>query len=229
MRRILLCALLPLLALAAAAQAGLSEWYSSSPAARRYKPMEAELAALMAEAESRGIPSELILSRLAEGAEKRVAPERLAAALRGDIEAYASVLAILAESAPGAASGPLRASLLGRGGMVLRAGLPGELFKAVLGQAVAKGIEPGRAIDALLAVAAAGSRLGLDAGSQESLALSLALSKEKSERFSLLSSLFLRGQAGKMGPRELVSLAISVFDSGGGFLQLEGEITRRLK
>jgi len=229
MRRIFLCTLLPLLALAVAAQTSLSEWYSSSPAARRYKPMQAELSALMAEAEARGIPSELILSRLSEGAEKRVSSERLATALRGDIEAYASVLAILAETAPGAAAGQRRDSLLERGGMALRAGLSGELFKAFLGKAVGGGAEPGRAIDALLAVAAVGSRLGLDAGSEEGLALSLAFSKEKADRFSLLSSLFLRGRAGKMGSRELVSLAVSVFDSGGGFLQLEAEITRRLK
>jgi hypothetical protein len=59
--------------------------------------------------------------------------------------------------------------------------------------------------------------------------LSLVSSTEKDARFSLFSSLFIRGKAAKIGARDLVSMAVSTLDSGGGFLQLENEISRRLK
>jgi hypothetical protein len=229
MHRLRLCILLSLLAIAAAAEEPLSSWFATSPAAGRYESIRGDLRTILADAERRGIPAELFMTRIAEGAEKRVASDKLVAALRKDLENYFAVLSIISKTMSAAPENRQRTDLLARGGMALRAGMDTGTFEQVFSDAVRRDVPPRRAIDALIAVAAVDSRMPLDGEGKRSLASSLAASSEKEERFSLLSSLLLRGKTGKIGTRDLVALAVSILDSGGGFLQLENEITRRLK
>jgi len=229
MRRLGLCFLLLFLAIAAAAGDPLSGWFDTSPSAGRYESVRQELVSIVAEATGRGVPAELMASRVAEGAEKRVAPEKLVTALRKDLADYSAILSVFARTMQAAPEGRTRAELLSRGGLALRAGMDIETFERAFAGALRKGAAPRRAVDALVAVAAVDSRMPLDGESEAALAASLASSAEKEDRFSQLASLLLRGKAGRLATRDLVVLAVSVFDSGGGFLQLESEISRRLK
>jgi hypothetical protein len=230
MRRLLtIFVLLFALASAAAAEDLLSSWYAGSASARMYVSVRGELSSVLAEAERRNIPPQLLMARIAEGAEKRVAPAKLVEALRKDCDYYAIVLSEVLRAAPGAQATAGWQDLLSRGAMALRSGMDAESFENVLRVSAGRAIGPRRAIDALVAVAAVDSRLPIGAEGKQALALSLASSSEREAVFSMLSSLFLRGRAGKMAARDLVALSVSVLDSGGGFLQLESEIARRLK
>lgn len=227
--RILLCVLLTLLMVDLAAQDGLADWYSRSSLAGKYVSIHQDLLSILSEAGKVDIPSELMMARLAEGAEKRVAPDKLVIALRKDLAIYGQVLSILSRSPLGGVASREREELLILGGLAFRSGMDAATFEAAFMAAVDRKVKPRRAMAAIVAVAAAGSRLPLESEGEKRLAVSMAQSAEKEERFALLSSLFLRGKAGKMGTPELVELAVSIFSSGGGFLQLENEITRRMK
>lgn len=209
------------------AQGSSPDWYASSGLSGRYDGVKAELQALVSSAERAGIPPELLLARMVEGGEKRVDPARLVLVLTRDLDNYSKVLSVL--SALPAVQTRDKASLIEGGGIALRSGMAFETFRRALLTAAGKGVSPRRAIDALIAVAAVDSRLALDDESEGRLALSLACSAEKVERFSSLSSLFVRGKAGKIGNQDLVGLAVSILDGGGGFLELEREIIRRIK
>lgn len=209
------------------AQGSSPDWYASSGLSGRYDGVRAELQALVSSAERAGIPLEILLARMVEGGEKRVEPARLVSALTRDLENYSKVLSVIATLPAGQTRD--RASLIEGGGIALRSGMAFATFQSAFLMAAGKGVAPRRAIDALIAVAAVDSRLALDDESEGRLALSLARSTEKAERFSSLSSLFVRGKAGKIGNKDLVGLAVSILDGGGGFLELEREIIRRLK
>ena len=228
-RRLALALLLSALMLAAAQSEPLSGWFAKSASAGMYEPIRGELSSMLADAGERGVPLDLMMTRIAEGAEKRVPPGKLVLALRKDLDNFALVISMVVRTVPGAASTKEWPDLLARGGMALRSGMDTSTFENVLAASAAKGVETRRAIDALIAVAAVDSRLPLGGEGKRALALGLASSTEKEARFSLLSSLFLRGKSGKLGTRDLVAIAVSTLDSGGGFLQLENEITRRLK
>jgi hypothetical protein len=228
-RRILLGTCLSVLMLAAHPESILSSWYAHSPAAAMYESARPALADLVAEAESKGIPAELVMQRVAEGAGKRVPPQKLLEALRKDIDNYAYVLSALEAIAPGSTHGAGGRELLERGGMVLRSGMEAASFGQALRYATARGKDVTRAVSALVAVAALASRLPLEASDRVDLAVSLCLSVEREDRFSMLTPLFLRGRAGKLAPHDLVLLAKATFEAGGGLLQLENEINRRLK
>jgi hypothetical protein len=228
-RRIAFCVLMPVLILAGASADPLSDWFAGSEAAVRYEPIHPELSSILADAERRSIPAELLLMRIAEGAKKRVSPEKLLPALSLDVDNYAFALSIISKSTPGEPSPRDKVDLLARSGMALRSGMDAAVFERVLSRVAGSAAALRRGINALVAVAAVDSRMPLDGESKERLALSLASSKEDEGKYSLLSSLFVRGRTGRIGARDLVSIAVSVLDSGGGFLQLENEITRRLK
>lgn len=226
--RLLSCLLLALLSVGLSAQEGLSLWYAKSALAGPYAAVRPELALILETAEKGGIPAELMMARLTEGAEKRVSPERLVLALRRDLESYALVRDAITGSL-GDVSPKDMLGLLTMGGMALRSGMEAAVFDDVLRGAVSRGVSPRRAAAALVGVAALDSRFFLDNETERSLALSLSLSKEGEDHFSSLSSLFLRGKAGKLGTLDMVGLAIRAFNSGGGFLELENQILRRLK
>jgi hypothetical protein len=226
LRSVALLALLFLMA-GLSAQGSSPDWYASSGLSGRYDGVKAELEALISSAERAGIPREILLARMVEGGEKRVDPAKLVLALTRDLDNYSKVLSVIATLPAGQARD--RTSLIEGGGIALRSGMAFGTFQRVLLTAAGKGVAPRRAIDALIAVAAVDSRLALDDESEGRLALSLACSTEKAERFSSLSSLFVRGKAGKIGNKDLVSLAVSILDGGGGFLELEREIIRRIK
>ena len=228
-RRLTLSLLLCALVLGAATAEPLSAWFATSAAARVYEPIRGELSSILADAGERGVPLELMMTRIAEGAEKRVAPGKLILALRKDLDNYTLVKSMISGTSPGTALTKEWPDLLARGGMALRSGMDAATFENVLLTSTAKAVDTRRVMDALITVAAVDSRMPLGGEGKRALAVSLACSTEKEARFSLLSSLFLRGKSGKLGTRDLVAITVSTLDSGGGFLQLENEITRRLK
>lgn len=214
---------------AVAAAEPLSDWYATSPRAAAYLSIRAELSALLADCAGEGIPAELLMARIAEGAGKRVPAERLVAALRVDLSYYVAIRALVAKCYPGEDGGPRLAGLLERGGMALRSGLDAGQLGSMLGAASARGADAARTMDAILAVAVAQASIPLDEDSKTELAVAMALSGESPERFSQLTSLLLRGRAGRLQTRDLVAVIVGVLGKGGGFLQVDREITRRIK
>lgn len=212
-----------------AAAEPLADWFAASPKAAAYLSVRDELTALLADCEADGIPAELMMARIAEGAGKRVPPARLVAVLRVDLSNYLVIKDLLAKNFPGETDGRRRVILLERGGMALRSGLDAGRFGAMVLAASVSGADAARTMDAILAVAAAQAAVPLDEDGMTSLAVAMALSSESPERFSQLTSLLLRGKAGKLQARDLVALITGVLGKGGGFLQAEREITRRIK
>lgn len=228
LRRIAFLATALAFAMAAAAEP-LVDWYAASPRASAYLSIRGELAELLADCEAEGIPEELLMARIAEGAGKRVQPDRLVSVLRTDLSNYVVVKGLVARHYPGEIGGGRLAVLLERGGMALRAGLDAAQFGAMVAAASVRGADAARAMDAILAVAAAQASVPIDDDGKVALAVALALSGESPEHFSQLSSLLLRGRAGRLQTRELVAMIVGVLGKGGGFLQVDREITRRIK
>jgi hypothetical protein len=207
----------------------LADWYAASPRAATYLSVRGELAALLADCEAEGIPPELLMARIAEGAGKRVEPGRLVSVLRVDLSNYVVIRGLVAKHYPGEVGGKRLAGLLERGGMALRSGLDAVQFGAMVNAASARGADAARTMEAILAVAAAQASVPLDEDGKMALAVALALSGEGTERFSQLASILLRGRAGKLQTRDLVAIIVGVLGKGGGFLQVDREITRRIK
>jgi len=228
LRRIAFLATALAFAMAAAAEP-LADWYAASPRASAYLSIRGELAELLADCEAEGIPEELLMARIAEGAGKRVQPDRLVSVLRTDLSNYVVVKGLVARHYPGEIGGGRLAGLLERGGMALRTGLDAAQFGAMVAAASVRGADAARAMDAILAVAAAQASVPIDDDGKVALAVALALSGESPEHFSQLSSLLLRGRAGRLQTRELVAMIVGVLGKGGGFLQVDREITRRIK
>lgn len=199
----------------------IEEWFGGNLQAKPYSGIRDELLKLVDETAQNGVPPEIMYERIKEGASKKVAQQKLLEAMRSDADNFLFILSIYKSDLPDIlSSDKAKSDYLKRGGLILRSGLSRGVFGKVTGR---------RDIDALLAVAAVHTRSPLDEANVLALTKALSQSREKEERFSSLSALFLRGRSAGITQTEITAIVIRTFNQGGGFLQVENEISRRIK
>ncbi len=207
----------------------LDQWFTIDPRSSAYMPIRADLANLADTLLREGIPESLLIERLDEGSAKRIAPSRLLEALRLDVENLRYLGALYQRRYPLlAADAQAKKESLVIGSLILRSGISRDDIERSLPLSEAGGTVR-RSLEALLSVAAVQRRSPLVPAQIPRLTQALVSSSEKEERFPALSSLFLRGRAGALRESEIAELVISVLGRGGGFVQAENEITRRIK
>lgn len=157
-RRVAVAAALAILALGAAApRAGaqdLAAWYADAPHRAAYGSVRAEVESLAAQLSAASLPDSLLASRLEEGSRKRIAPDRLVAALRADTARLVRIASALRGAALLPQDRRAAGQLADRYQVLLRAGATFEEFEAALARSVARlGSTRSAAEDSLAALA----------------------------------------------------------------------------
>ncbi|HUW40122.1 MAG TPA: hypothetical protein VMV90_03875 [Rectinemataceae bacterium] len=211
----------------------VAAWFASSSAAAVYAGIRVETESLAASAAARGVPESLFVRRLAEGAEKRIPPERLASALRDD-EARFTGVALLLRLRRLLPPEPERSGrLIWQGSLLLRAGATSPDLAAALDAAAATAggafARAERAFDALGLTVSLNARFGLPSAVSGRLAAAIVRSPLERRGFASLISVFARGKASGLSSDLVADIAIRVLDSGGSFEAIEREMQRRTR
>ncbi|MDA8425358.1 MAG: hypothetical protein M0Z80_04415 [Treponema sp.] len=232
----LLAALLAFSVVQARAQE-VGAWFGR-PSASTYSGIRAEVESLAASASAQGVPERLFVRRLAEGAEKRIPPERLVAALREDARRFAEVALMLGERSLLPPESERAGELIWQGSLLLRAGSRSADLAAAL-DAVASGAakagaggafaQAQRAEDSLAAAIALEARFHFASSSVGRLAAAIARSRLERGIFASLVSVFARAAASGLSADAAADSVIRVLDAGGSLDALEREIQRRTR
>lgn len=204
----------------------LSDWFDL-PCARNYLSARAEIESLRDLLESGGVTSELLVERLREGCAKKVASEKLMAAIREDTERFLYLGKTFSDLPSGIADSAERDPFIRDGAIALRSGITRTDFASCL-----EGLSPGglpRRLSAILAAAAVNSRFPLESADTPLLVRALDGSPDRESRFSRLSAVYVRARSGGLSASETTERAIKILSSGGTLFSLESDIDGSLK
>jgi hypothetical protein len=217
---------------------GIAAWFDTSPSSAVYAGIRSEVASLAASAAARGVPESLFVRRLAEGAEKRIPPERLISALRDDAERFTDVALMLSDRRLLPSETAPAGELIWQGGLLLRAGVTSADIAAALGAAASIGGMPTagdayararRAFEALGTAVSLNARYSLSPDAFARLAVSIVRSPLDRGVFASLVSIFARGRASGLSADTVADIVVRVLDSGGSFGAIEREMQRRTR
>lgn len=201
----------------------LDQWYRESDNARRYIDERSELAAVMEQAREDGIPPELIMLVLQEGAAKRVPPSRLIAALEAEEERLATARRILER----VDLLPIRTAdiqnALRELSVYQSAGVPPDVLDSVL----ARTDELDRGLAAVGALAQVVGIQPLRDDTMATLGISILASELTPATYASLSSAYLRGTLNGLPPETVVRIIVDVLEAGGGLIQIDRELRTR--
>jgi hypothetical protein len=202
----------------------VAAWLESAPEASAYASVRDRIEATAALAAKDGVPDRLLALRLVEGAHKRAAPTKLAAALEEEERRLASLAALLA----GRNLPPqVREELIEQGGILLRAGAVVEDIGLPLAAAESGPEGARRAFAAASAVSVLNARFALDSDARIRLPTALVRSKVPREGFSSLVSIFTKWRAKGLTAKSIASAAIAALESGASIERVDQEIERR--
>lgn len=207
-----LCLLLFLGTAALGAQ-DVAAWFLRSPDAGAYAGVKSALLAL-AERSRAGMHSDLPLAqRLAEGASKRVEPQRLLSALRGETEELLAVAGDIARRGLLPEGAGASGSMMAQIGIGLRAGLSRADILAAFDGALSRG-SGAEARDRALATIGAVAGLGLPAEQRLALVRALAASSLPSSRLRSVRGALADLLARDYSPAEATAALIDSLSSG---------------
>jgi len=202
----------------------VAAWLDSAPEAAAYASVRDRIEAAASLAEKDGVPERLLALRLAEGARKRAAPERLAAALEEEERRLASLASLLAgRSLPA----QVREELIEQGGILLRTGAAIDDIGLPLAAAESGAEGARRAFAAASTVSLLRARFALDGDAKSRLSAALVRSKVPRESFSSLISIFTKWRAEGLASKSIASAAIAALESGASIERVDREIERR--
>ncbi len=208
----------------------IDRWFDTDSRASDYTAIRGELVVLADALDRGGIPVDLLVDRLDEGSAKKVKAPKLLEALRKDGDDLLFLGSLYVRRYPVlSADEPGKRVALVVGSLILRSGIDRDDLEKCLPDSRTDVHVVQRNLEALLAVALVHRRSPLGPGQLLRLTQAIASSSEKSDRFQTLSSLFVRGRAGGIRESEIAELVIGTFGRGGGFVQAENEITRRIR
>jgi len=196
-----------------------------SPAAAAYQAERDSLTALLRSARDRGVPGELLLDKLREGAAKKARPPVLLAAMGAETERLLDLSQLLHRS-PAPVRGD-EVSLLRTGSLILLGGMQMDTMDAVLTYAGSVGKTADRALGAC------GSAVRVVAVSQadptrlKSFSECLIRSSLSDRDYPNLVSVAVKAKRTGILGDEFINLLVGVLDSGGGLPALDREIDRR--
>ncbi len=208
----------------------LLQWFDSLSNARRYGKIQEELLGLFQEAESGGIPGELLLVKLKEGAAKNIPSERLLVALKQEKKRYQSALDII-EAAGYSSEVPAR--LLEQPvktlGILLREGLAPPFLENLLSRAHEERLELTDGIAACSTVFQVKKITNLPEAELLRLGYALYKSSLPPSGYDALASVFLKAKVQRLSDRDTLEIVLRIFENGGSLIQLEREINRRVR
>jgi hypothetical protein len=207
----------------------LSSWLQKNPQGKAYQNAEENLNRVIESTEKEGLPTEILMTRMREGAAKKIPEDLLVNALNEELDRLVLAKTILQNeeiqfSSKGAYQDALREISL-----LLLNGFSGEFVSGLLTFSVSqdKGIE---------GVLAAGCSLLLISGtghlSEEqlyNLGKALLSSRFSPAGYPSVASLFIKASVNQVEPVELLAPVIRILEQGGGLIQLERELRRRMK
>jgi hypothetical protein len=222
-RRIVLILIFVICAAAAVAQE-TARWIGTAEA-QPYAQVADRLVSLAAEVVAERVPERLFLDRLKEGARKRAAPDRLAAALAED----AARLVFAARSVDAAglrASGSERERVLSDCFLALRASVNREEVSAAIGSVAESGAPPARigAVIAVLAAVDPGRLVPADARME--FVIALAGSPIPADRIDSVAAAFARGRSYGLHPERIVRLVAAELAAGGNLRSLDEALNK---
>lgn len=206
----------------------LQSWFDTAREADRYTSVREGLFDVFDQADDSDIPPSILFSKLKEGAVKNVPPPRLLDGLEQEADRLRTARDIIRTSGfPYPDDAENRERYLRILGINLREGMPQQLLVDQLAEAKARGLELGNGVDALEALLQV--RKITDLTQEELLDLGKALysSSIPSSQYNAISSIFLRARINRLSEREVLGIAVRVFENGDGLIRLEREIDRR--
>ena len=227
----LLLLLLPVL-IADAQPAGLPdirEWLGRDELAAPYRIISDKIIRVFEDAGGRDIPLEPLFDKLKEGAAKRIPAEDLAAYLAE--EGHRLFRAREAVNASGLVPPGVRidTGLLKSSAMALLSGISDENLYAVLFAARDSGRGLSAALEFLPALVRMEAVASLPPDEISPLASALFSGRVPVRSYGSLVSLYLRASAGRIPSDVIIRLMTDILAVGGGIIQIERELARRLR
>lgn len=209
--------------------AEISAWLQGEPQAEYLRGEEPRIREIFAEARSRSVPGEILFERLKEGAAKRAAPEVLLRSLREETERLAAARRIILSAGPAISAAAREISLLKTSSLALRGGFSEKSLFEVLRAASDSGKGPAGAIELLPLLIRMQGIEPLPEASVGAFGLALFSGRLPPAQYGSLLSLYLKAAAGKLAGDVTLRLMADILRTGGGLVQIERELTRRIK
>lgn len=205
-------------------------WFDTAPEAAAYGTIQADILDILVEAEASGIPGQLLLSKMKEGAVKGVPPARLVTALKKERDRLLRALDIIeAAGYSPAEDGASTEQSLKMISIILRDNGSSRLLEGVLYEAHRNNRSLSDGTAACGAVFQVGKVTGLSEDQLLSLGTALFDGSLPSSAYNAVVSIFLKARAGRISEEEALDILIEVFGAGKGLIQLEREINRRVQ
>lgn len=201
-------------------------WLQAEPIAAPYRELTSSLVQVFETASTEGLPVELLFDKLKEGVAKKVPPTRLRSVLEGEVGRLLKVRQILQDGfGTDVARGPLFLQAMKIGSLALLSGFPEEGLQVVCssGADIEKMVSMVPLLVEMHRVAA------LPVPSLAHFVQALSGSTIPSAQYGTFVSLYLKAIAGRIPPADTLRIMGDVLKAGGGILQIERELARRMK
>jgi hypothetical protein len=204
------------------------QWFETSSHAEGYREIQPELVSLFRDADDIGIPADLLLGKVKEGAAKGIPSSRLLPAVRNEKERLVQGLEIIENAgySPAAHREELSRHLKLLG-IILREGMSEAVLTDVLSEGRERGLDLREGMSACSAVFQIRKVTSLAGEDLILLGKALFESSLPPSKYASVSSIFLKAQVNRISERDILEIALRVFNDGGGLVQLEREFGRR--
>jgi hypothetical protein len=203
----------------------IQNWLKIDSQMARYQEAAPEILRIFQTAQDESLPLILLLDKVKEGSAKRVPPSRLLKTLEEERQRIALVHRMLEKI-------PLQIPDQDRKNQILK-----TCSIALLGGFSLEGLEQlftlvppyEKALALVLPLMEMNRIAPIPMNSLERFLPVITKSSITESQYGTFVSLYLRAIAGKVPPEEVLRLMSDVIASGGGILQVERELTRRIK
>ena len=207
----------------------ITEWLRKDEKGKQYQKAEEELRGILDDAEEEEIPSGILMNKVREGASKRVTEEVLVSAVESELARLRTARTILEANAVSFPSEEAYQNALKELSLFLLNGLTEEQLSRLLAEAQAgrMGIRAALAAGKTLMVIVAIN--GLDEQQISRLGDALLASEFSPEGYDSVASLFLKANVYRIDIADIVEPVIEILRGGGGLVQLENAVRRRIQ
>jgi hypothetical protein len=205
--------------------AELSQWLRTDSRTERYLPVESSIIEIAHDAQTLGLPLGPIVDKVKEGANKGVDPAKLVAAVGTLVETMKNARETVEKHVKPAPEKLIRETTL-----FIEGGLdPAIVIAPLIGLSIDEknDTEPFRAACAVLLEVHA-LRID-DQKILGSLGKSIVASRLPVSAYESVFTLFIKARAGRMGDADIITMITKILDDGGGIIQIEQELRRRLR
>ncbi len=202
-------------------------WFQADPKAAAYRSVQAEVEAVIEEATSAGVPADLLVDKLREGASKRVPPGVLVSAVRAEADRLHVAADMLArETQDRTIDEAIRERELKSMSLLLLAGASSASVEAVAASAAAAGRSGADASEAFAVLLQA--RLSVNVGDKAIAALGSALLQSKLPRaaFASVPGILQDASARGLDIASAAASLVSILQAGGGTVEMQQEIRK---